>query len=364
MISALLALALTSTPPTFDRTFAWTLRGERVGSLHVSFDGKQFRYESVTVVRRGNALSTQKFGATTDASGHGRTDDGRALEGPLPSTLALWMFGDREARRCIDVEDERDGKRGQVCGERRGDALSGTLLGESFTADLADGGPIVVELPSQQARFQESGALPLPVPRDLFVGTRRADALSNLIGVEHARVRAEATNCSLDLQLKKPQPPRDEPLEHHGDSRWSRNASSLSLKTTTRWATAAALANFVDQAIVPVATSPTGETAESVWQARRGSCVGQAELFDALATGSGLPSRVVYGVLVEDGELAPHAWNEVQVSGNWIGVDPSRGVAPVGPEHIPFGRDGDSDPLRAGRCLLALPTMKWSVDAR
>jgi len=366
MISALLALALTTAPPTFDRTFAWSLRGERVGSLHVHFDGKQFRYESLSVVRRGKELSTQKFGATTDANGHGRTDDGRALDGPLPSTLALWTFGDGEPRHCIDAEDERDAKRGQVCGARVGSTLRGELLGEPFSATLdGDGGPLELVLANQDSEFEAvDGPLPVPMPHDLFARAYDAGALANLNRAQYAHVASTSPECRLDLDLSRPSAPPDEPLLKRDDGRWAREAAGLRLGTTTRWATAVALAKFVDQAIGTVLTSPVGETADSVWKSRKGSCAGDAELFAALARGSGVPVRVVYGALVEVDEVSPHAWDEVQVSGTWIGVDPSRGTAPVGPEHIPFGRDGDTDPLQAGRCLLALPTMKWSVDAR
>lgn len=362
---ALLAAALAALP-ALDVSLALSLRGERVGAVRVRWDGSRYRYESLTVVRRGSELSTQRFEATTDANGKGRTSDGRALEGPLPSTLALWMFRDGDANRCIPVEDERDGHPGQVCATRQGRTLSGTLLGEPFTALLdGDNGPTALDLPGQKAHFvRADGELPLPAPRDLFGGSKLVQALKNLEGTDRARVRGSSSTCSVDAVLERASPGADEPLAPVVAGRWTRIAGDLRLGTRTRWSTAVALAKFVDQAIASVPASPADERADEVWSARKGSCVGQARLFASLAQALGLPTRVVYGALVEDAKVAPHAWDEVQLGAHWYGVDPSRGAAPLGPEHIPLAREGDPDPLRAGRCLLALPAMKWDVEAR
>jgi len=363
---ALLALALAASPPQFDTTLAMSLRGERVGAVHLRFDGAAFRYESLTVVRREKTLSTLRFGATMDAQGHGKTDDGRALPGPLPSTLALCLFADGDRDRCIAVEDERDGKPGQVCASRTGRALRGTLLGEPFSATLdGSGGLASLELPGQHARFQRvDGALPLPVPRDLFGGSQPARGLEALEGATAASVQGSGAGCSVDVQLARAAPSHDEALATAPERGWTHDARDLRLGTQTRWTTAVALAKFVEQAIVSDDASPADEDARGVWRARRGSCVGQARVFDALAQALGLPTRIVFGALVEDGRVSPHAWDEVRLGDRWFGVDPSRGRAPVGPEHLPLAREGDADPLRAGRCLLALPEMRWTVELR
>lgn len=354
MIPALLAAALAALP-SFDVQLSMSLRGERVGAVHLRSDGARFRYESTTVVRRGSELSTEHFSKVTK------------LGGALPSTLALWLFHDGVST-CFDVVDEREGKRGKVCGRREGRTLSGTLLGEPFTALLdGDGGPDTLELPNQGAHFERvAGELPLPVPRDLFRGSTVVDALKNLEASDRVRVRASSSECRVDEVLERAAPKIDEPLSatRVASHDWATRAAELELGTRTRWATAVALAKFVDQAIASVPASSADEQAQDVWAARRGSCLGQARVFEALASSSGVPARVVYGALVEDGRVAPHAWDEVEVGGRWYGVDPSRGAAPVGPEHIPLAREGDPDPLRAGRCLLALPSMSWDAEAR
>jgi transglutaminase-like putative cysteine protease len=192
------------------------------------------------------------------------------------------------------------------------------------------------------------------VPRDLFGGARRIDELENLDASDRVQVRGSSSTCTVEALLERIAPERDEPLAP---------GPKLEVDAGTRWRTAIALAKFVDQAVQPAAASAADEEPKQVLAAHRGSCLGQARVFAMLA-GARLPTRVVYGVLVEDGRAAAHAWNEVQVNGRWYGVDPSRGLAPVGPEHIPLAREGDADPLRAGRCLLALPSMKWDVEAR
>jgi hypothetical protein len=361
----LLALALAVNPPTFDRTLALSIRGERVGVVHLRFDGAKFRYESVTEVRRGTETSTLRFGATTDALGRGRTDDGRALSGPMPSSLALWLFAEGDRDRCIEVEDERDGSAGKVCAARIGTALEGTLLGERFSAVLdAQGGPISLELPAQQTRFEQvAGSFALPEPRDLFSRSHPAGVLGVLEGAAFAKVSGLGDGCDIEVNLARETPAHDEPLGSPMAGGWQRDARDLRLGTRTRWATAVALAKFVDQGIASVPASPADEDARGVWRARRGSCVGQARVFAALGNAIGLPTRVVFGALIEDGRIAAHAWAEVEVGGKWFGVDPSRALAPVGPEHLPFARENDPDPLRAGRCVLALPSMHWTVES-
>jgi transglutaminase-like putative cysteine protease len=359
----LLLLALPSSP--IDRTFAMSLRGERIGLVRVRFDGAHYRYESVSVVRRGSARSTLSFSATTDAAGIGTTSNGAALAGPLPSTLALWRFVEGDVQRCLRVEDERDGKPGTVCGTRRDGRLEGTLLGEPFQARVTDNGPEEIAFIADQVQFERvEGEPPLPSPRDLFARSAPAGVLSTLIGATQARIRGSGSGCALDFEQSAQGPAQDEPLGPHAPGRWEHEAQALALGTSSRWSTARTLAHFVEQGIASTASSPASEDPAQVWRDRKGSCLGQAQLFAALARGSGVPTRVVYGALLEDGQLSGHAWDEVQVRGQWFGVDPSRGRLPVGLDHLPMAREGDPDPLRAGRCLLALPTMIWEVEAR
>jgi transglutaminase-like putative cysteine protease len=132
----------------------------------------------------------------------------------------------------------------------------------------------------------------------------------------------------------------------------------------TQWAAARHLTRFVDQAIASAPPELDEHDPATTWKRRKGGCVGHAAVFAALARTLGLRVRTAYGVLLEDGELQAHAWSEVEIDGRFYAVDPSRGSAPVGPDHLALARDDEPDPLRAGRCLLALPQMKWTVVPR
>jgi len=369
VLSALAALSLLAAPPPFTRTLALFIRHERVGTVALTFDGARFGYRSQTTVRRGGDFTVERFGAETNGLGVGTNSLGIPLQGPIPSTLALWMFSDGDVNRCLAAEDERTGAFGQVCASRTGHRLVGTLLGERFFATLgADQGPVALELPDQFTRFDavtESATAAAPLrPRDLFAGTWPAGALASLKRARAATVHGQGPGCQIDEVLDAAAPKADDALTATSPDAWTARARGLGLKTRGRWATARALAAFVSQGIASVGTSPANETARGVWRARRGSCLGQAKLFAALAKALGVPTRVVLGALVEDGAVAAHAWDEVQVGGHWYGVDPSRGQAPAGTSHVPFAREGDADPLRAGRCLLALPAMRWTVQVR
>lgn len=67
-------------------------------------------------------------------------------------------------------------------------------------------------------------------------------------------------------------------------------------------------------------------TAADVLRERRAECQGHAYLFAALARASGLPTRVVNGVVYapEHGGFLYHTWNEVWIAGEgWRPVDPT-----------------------------------------
>jgi transglutaminase-like putative cysteine protease len=84
----------------------------------------------------------------------------------------------------------------------------------------------------------------------------------------------------------------------------------------------------------------------------RAECQGHAYLFAALARASGIPTRVVNG-LVYSAELrgfAYHAWNESLVDGEWLAIDPMFGQLAADATHLKllYGENlGDLAPLAA-----------------
>jgi transglutaminase-like putative cysteine protease len=373
-----------STPPPFERTFSFWIEGERVGAVQVRFDGRRFHYASTTVVRRGRALEMLSFSCDADALGRGRTSTGVELKGPVPSTMALWMFRENEPERCIDVEDEHDGSKNKVCAQLSKGTLSGTLLGEHFEAELAaDSGPSVITLPAQHARFvTELGVLPLPKPRDLFGAGLDPGPLSELLAssASNAHVHVDGPDCSSDLVLDTSMPvpsklkrPDDLPAPSEranaqflaSKAEVSERFRPLALEATAGvngpWPKSVRLAQWLSEFIEAGDPELDEHDPVATWTRRKSGCVGSASVFAAMANSLGLHVRIVYGALLEDGRLHPHAWNEVEIDGRFYAVDASRGEMVNRLDHFPLARSDDADPLAAGRCLLALPRLRWTV---
>ena len=106
---------------------------------------------------------------------------------------------------------------------------------------------------------------------------------------------------------------------------------------------------------------PATETLES----RVGDCTEHSVLFSALAKASGIPTRLVDGVVVADGRIGYHEWVEVYLKGEgWRAVDPTFGEARAGPNRLKLAT-GTSQPeelLRMGMSAAsALTGLKISV---
>jgi len=82
-------------------------------------------------------------------------------------------------------------------------------------------------------------------------------------------------------------------------------------------------------------------------QKRKGECQSHTNLFVALARASGLPARIVNGLVYsrEFKGFAYHAWPEVYV-GQWRALDPTLGQAVADATHIKLAKGGESGPLK------------------
>jgi len=74
-------------------------------------------------------------------------------------------------------------------------------------------------------------------------------------------------------------------------------------------------------------------SAREVAQKRVGDCTEHGVLLAALARASGIPARVVSGLVYHDGLFMGHLWTEVYID-RWIALDGTRGRGEVGPDHI------------------------------
>lgn len=75
-----------------------------------------------------------------------------------------------------------------------------------------------------------------------------------------------------------------------------------------------------------------------ILQTREGDCTEFAKLYDALSDYMGWNSNIVYGLVYEatSHTFRPHAWNEVEIDGYWVGVDPTFRQTVLDATHIPF----------------------------
>jgi transglutaminase-like putative cysteine protease len=80
--------------------------------------------------------------------------------------------------------------------------------------------------------------------------------------------------------------------------------------------------------------SPYNTSALEVLQTKEGDCWEHSVLFCALARAEGIPARVCYGVVYNDGMFSYHAWNKVFVKGKWVAVDPVFYQFPCDATHI------------------------------
>ena len=84
-----------------------------------------------------------------------------------------------------------------------------------------------------------------------------------------------------------------------------------------------------------------------VIEQKKGDCTEHSLLFVALARASGIPARILSGlVYMDSGDGIPalywHQWAEIYV-GRWVPVDPTFGQPVADAGHIAFGTDGQND---------------------
>jgi hypothetical protein len=87
---------------------------------------------------------------------------------------------------------------------------------------------------------------------------------------------------------------------------------------------------------IPTVSVPS---ALEVLRTRQGDCNEHAVLFAALGRAAGIPTKLVAGLVYQDGRFYYHAWNEVFL-GNWFSVDPLMGQFPADATHIRFVEGG------------------------
>ena len=82
-------------------------------------------------------------------------------------------------------------------------------------------------------------------------------------------------------------------------------------------------------------------SARDVLEIKRGDCNEHAALVTALARAAGIPTRIVVGVVYQNGAFYYHAWNKMWV-GQWVEVDATFGQFPADATHLRL-LEGDLD---------------------
>jgi len=103
-----------------------------------------------------------------------------------------------------------------------------------------------------------------------------------------------------------------------------------------RWEQAQRLAQFVHDHVRKKSYEVYFESALRTLDSREGDCTEHAVLLAALARAIDIPARVVSGWIGIEGQMGYHLWTEVNVGGNWIGVDGVFARAPVDARYLPL----------------------------
>ena len=95
-----------------------------------------------------------------------------------------------------------------------------------------------------------------------------------------------------------------------------------------------ALLHWVHENVSPIPSMGIPKSTQ-VLAAKKGDCNEYTVLFTALARAAGIPTRMIAGLVYQNGRFFYHAWPEVYL-GRWIGLDPTFGQTPVDAAHIPL----------------------------
>jgi hypothetical protein len=313
MTAPLLLVVLATLPAEASQRYRWEIAGEAVGlaDLSVGCRGTRCTVRWATVARApeagGGAVVERRVEAETDRAG--RLHAARVGSAPVrvaagervaASLAEVLLAGAAEGeRRCVDVEEEETGERGSACAVRRGDWLTGTVLGaEVRFRPGPDGLPREVALPGQGSRFvADARAVLPPRPPRLFGGEVPAPA--------DADREMALRFCGRPLDPADPEPPPPD---------------------------------------VPRAFPA------------RGNCRDNTSSYLGSAALRGIEGRHVVGVAFDGAAFVWHEWAELRMGGRWVAVDPSfRQVPALGPRFA-VARFADADAAaraEAGRRVLA-----------
>lgn len=138
---------------------------------------------------------------------------------------------------------------------------------------------------------------------------------------------------------------KETPYEPLHDERLVRTAHEVVGDERNAWDAARKINAFVHGYIVKKTLARAFATASEVLETKEGDCTEHAVLFSALAKITGIPTRLVIGLVYVGGEsnvFGYHEWVEVWMGDRWVAMDPTFGQDVADATHIKFTQ-GQSD---------------------
>ena len=210
-------------------------------------------------------------------------------------------------------------------------------------------------------------ALPKPLPPrqtmealTLRLKSKRGRPITPL---EDARQKAKAVDGGVEVSIRVQSAPKRAVRRPIKDGRYARYLASTeyeplddeSLQATaerltrdkkTVWAAARAINAFVFGHIRDKSLARAFASAPEALAAREGDCTEHSVLFSALAKISGIPTRLVTGLIyvgTEDNVFGYHEWVEIWDGDRWLAMDPTWGQDIADATHLKLYA-GVSDP--------------------
>ena len=125
-----------------------------------------------------------------------------------------------------------------------------------------------------------------------------------------------------------------------GDPMINRQMREIIGQQTDLLKTAQLIQNWVFENLEkkPLVSIPS---ARDVLEIKRGDCNEHTALYTALARAAGVPTKILVGVVYQNGAFYYHSWNSVWV-GSWVEIDPTFGQFPADATHLRL-LEGDLD---------------------
>ncbi len=162
------------------------------------------------------------------------------------------------------------------------------------------------------------------------------------------------------LPIRKPEVQaflQETPYEALKDPRLVRAASKVVGKNKNAWDAARAINAFVHRHITNKSLARAFATAAEALESKEGDCTEHSVLFSALAKISGIPTRLVTGLVYVGGSknvFGYHEWVEVWLGQAWVAMDPTFGQDVADPTHIKLTQgQSDADGLRDAGMVAA-----------